>query len=65
MRRYRVFVERHQSGWLEVSAPDAESARHAAIEKAEYDWYPSPTADHFATSECEMVEDAIGERYGS
>ena len=52
--RWRVSVERHQSDWVEVSAPDEETARRRAKEQAERDWW-YPKYDHTSTSECEMV----------
>jgi hypothetical protein len=54
--RWRVSVERQQSGWVEVSAPDEATARSRAKEQAERDWW-YPEIDHVSTSECECERD--------
>lgn len=40
-RKYRVWVEKHESGWIEVMAPSEDIAKDRAQDEAQrHLWYP-------------------------
>lgn len=43
-RTYRVWIEKHESGWIIVTAPSEDIAKDRAQERALRDWrYPEHT----------------------
>jgi len=56
---WRVYVERFSSGWVNVTAPDEDTARDRARTKATRDyWYPKD--DHALASDVERLVELDG-----